>query len=59
MSTRSRVLATTPLLIVSDLQRSVDFYAEKLGFVEPAVLGDPPSLAMLNRDGFDLMLALE
>jgi catechol 2,3-dioxygenase-like lactoylglutathione lyase family enzyme len=44
---------------VSDLQRSVDFYAEKLGFVEPAIHGEPPCFAMMNRDGFDLMLALE
>jgi catechol 2,3-dioxygenase-like lactoylglutathione lyase family enzyme len=48
----------TPLLVVADLQRSIDFYCEKLGFVEPNVHGDPPCFAMMNRDGFELMLSL-
>jgi catechol 2,3-dioxygenase-like lactoylglutathione lyase family enzyme len=46
------------LLLVSDLQRSVDFYCQALGYVDPAVHGDPPCFAMMNRDGFDLMLSL-
>jgi catechol 2,3-dioxygenase-like lactoylglutathione lyase family enzyme len=52
------VLATVPLLMVSDLQRSLEFYEKKMGFVEPAVHGEPPCFAMLNRNGFDLMLSL-
>jgi catechol 2,3-dioxygenase-like lactoylglutathione lyase family enzyme len=57
MSTpRPRVLGCAPCLVVSNLQRSVAFYCDKLGFTEPAVWGDPPSFAMANRDGFDLML---
>lgn len=55
---RTRLRATTPLLVVANLQRSIDFYANKLGFVDPNVHGDPPCFAMLNRDGFDLMLSL-
>ena len=55
---RSRLRAVTPLFVVSDLQRALDFYEKKLGFVEPSVYGDPPCFAMLNRDGFDLMLSL-
>jgi len=55
---RPRVRAVTPDLIVSDLQRSIDFYCHKLGFIEPNVWGEPPCFAMLNRDGFDLMLSL-
>jgi catechol 2,3-dioxygenase-like lactoylglutathione lyase family enzyme len=46
------------LLVVSDLQRSIDFYVRKLGFVDPNAHGDPPCFAMMNRDGFDLMLSL-
>jgi catechol 2,3-dioxygenase-like lactoylglutathione lyase family enzyme len=57
MISRPRVLTVTPSLVVSDLQRSMDFYA-KLGFVEPDVWGDPPRFAMLQRDGFELMLTL-
>ena len=55
---RPKVLATTPLFVVADLQRSIDFYCQKLGFREPAVWGEPPCFAMLNRDLFDLMLSL-
>jgi len=58
MGNRTRLRATTPLLVVSDLPRSIEFYCEKLGFSEPNVHGDPPCFAMLQRDGFDLMLSL-
>lgn len=54
---RARVIATSPLLIVADLPRSLAFYA-KLGFDEPNVYGDPPCFAMLARDGFELMLSV-
>lgn len=54
---RPRVRSTTPSLIVSDLWQSIGFY-QKLGFVDPAVHGEPPCFAMLNRDAFDLMLTV-
>lgn len=53
----SKVLGTTPLLVVSNLQHSIDFYCTKLGFLEPAVWGDPRCFAMMHRDGFDMMLS--
>ena len=55
---RPRVRSVTPDLIVGDLQRSIDFYCGKLGFIEPNIHGEPPCFAMINRDGFDLMLSL-
>ena len=58
MNRRSRVRSVTPLLVVSDIHRSVDFYCQKLGFIEPNIHGEPPCFAMMNRDGFDLMLSL-
>lgn len=54
----AKVEATTPLFLVSDLQRSVDFYHFRLGYRDPCQWGEPPCFAMLNRDGFDLMLSL-
>ncbi len=54
---RPRVRAITPLLVVSDLARSVEFYSKPLGFRDPQTHGDPPCFAMLQRDGFDLMLS--
>lgn len=56
--TRPKVRSTTLLFVVADLQRSLAFYCDKLGFQEPAVWGDPPCFAMINRDLFDLMLSL-
>ncbi|MBV8516289.1 MAG: VOC family protein [Acidobacteria bacterium] len=55
--TRARVTGLTPLLVVSDLQRSLAFY-EQLGFGEPNAWGEPPCFAMMHRDGFELMLSL-
>jgi predicted enzyme related to lactoylglutathione lyase len=53
---RSRVLGTSPCLVVSNLERSMAFYCEKLGFTEPETWGEPASFGMANRDGFDIML---
>lgn len=54
---RSKVLTTTPSFVVSDLQKSLDFYT-KLGFGSPSVWGEPPCFAMLDRGGFELMLTV-
>ena len=53
---RPRVVGTSTCLVVSDLARSIAFYCDKLGFTEPTTWGDPPSFAMANREGFDIML---
>ncbi|HLQ38402.1 MAG TPA: VOC family protein [Planctomycetota bacterium] len=58
MTQRPRLLASTPLLVVADLQRSIAFYRDQLGFGAPSVWGEPPCFAMLHRDGFELMLSL-
>jgi catechol 2,3-dioxygenase-like lactoylglutathione lyase family enzyme len=58
MPARSAVLATTPLLVVSDLQRAIRFARDVLGFGEPSVWGEPPCFAMLQRGQFELMLSL-
>ena len=43
---------------MADLARSIAFYCDRLGFAEPVVWGEPPCFAVVNRDGFDLMLNL-
>lgn len=53
----SRVLTTTPLFVVADMQRSLDFYS-KLGFSERSLWGEPPCFAMVRRGGFEIMLSL-
>ncbi|MEK6372675.1 MAG: VOC family protein [Acidobacteriota bacterium] len=57
MTDRPKAIAITPLFIVSDLQRAIDFYG-KLGFQEPGVWGDPPCFAMVHRNDAELMLSL-
>jgi predicted enzyme related to lactoylglutathione lyase len=57
MTDRPKALSITPLFVVSNLQRSLDFYT-KLGFGEPGVWGEPPCFAMMNRDNLELMLSL-
>jgi catechol 2,3-dioxygenase-like lactoylglutathione lyase family enzyme len=55
---RRHVFASTPLLIVSDLERSAGFYERVLGYEEPAFFGEPPEFCMLHRDEHDIMLQL-
>jgi catechol 2,3-dioxygenase-like lactoylglutathione lyase family enzyme len=54
----SRVTRWSPVLLVADLQRSMDFYVKKLGFQDPKAWGEPPCFAMMDRNGFDLMLSV-
>lgn len=58
MTARPNVLSITPLFVVSNLQRSTDFYCQKLAFEEPGAWGEPPCFAMMHRGEFDLMLSL-
>src|SRR3569623_1402311 len=53
---RSKVLGISPVLVVYPLMRAVDFYWKKLGFDHPRLFGDPPTFAVLERDGFALCL---
>ena len=55
---RQPVRATSSCLVVSNLDQSIAFYCEKLGFAEPTLWGDPPCFVMMHRDGFDVMLSL-
>jgi predicted enzyme related to lactoylglutathione lyase len=57
MPSRPRLLTTSPLFVVSDLTRSLAFYA-RLGFGCERTWGEPPCFAMPRRDGFELMLSL-
>jgi len=54
---RPKLFATSPVFVVSNLLRSVDFY-ERLGFTDKSLFGNPPTFAMVTRNGFDVMLSL-
>ena len=51
----SRLSGIVPVLVVHPLMQSVDFY-RKLGFKYPQLLGDPPTIAFLERNDFILCL---
>ena len=54
----SKILTTTPLFVVADMQRSLDFYS-KLGFTEHSLWGEPTiCFAMVRRGGYEIMLSL-
>jgi catechol 2,3-dioxygenase-like lactoylglutathione lyase family enzyme len=55
---RRRVFASTPVLVVADLDRAIGFYTRVLGYRDPVAWGEPPCFAMLHRDEHDLMLSL-
>jgi catechol 2,3-dioxygenase-like lactoylglutathione lyase family enzyme len=47
----------SPVLLVADLQRSVDYFSDRLGF-ECHVFGDPPDFATASRDAAVILIAL-
>ena len=47
----------SPVLLVADLQRSVDYFSHRLGF-ECHVFGDPPNFATAARDAAVILIAL-
>ena len=47
----------SPVLLVADLQRSVDYFSDRLGF-ECQVFGDPPNFATATRDAAVILIAL-
>jgi catechol 2,3-dioxygenase-like lactoylglutathione lyase family enzyme len=47
----------SPVLLVADLERSVAYYRDRLGF-RCATYGDPPNFATADREGATLLLAL-
>ena len=47
----------SPVLLVANLDRSVDYFSERLGF-ECQVFGDPPNFATAARDAAVILIAL-
>ncbi len=47
----------SPVLLVADLDRAVDYFGERLGF-ECQVHGDPPNVGTAKRDAATILLVL-
>jgi predicted enzyme related to lactoylglutathione lyase len=52
-----RLTGVSPVLLVADIERSLDYFREKLGF-ETEAYGDPPDFAAVRRDDAAILLAL-
>jgi predicted enzyme related to lactoylglutathione lyase len=53
----TRLTGSSPVLLVSDIQRSVEFWRDRLGF-ECEVYGAPPNFASASRDDAVVLFAL-
>jgi predicted enzyme related to lactoylglutathione lyase len=52
-----KLTGVSPVLLVADLDRSVEFFRDRLGF-ECEVVGDPPNFGVVRRDAAVILLAL-
>ena len=55
--TAPRLTGVSPVLLVADLERSLAFYGDGLGF-DCQRFGEPPDFAVVKRDDAILLLAL-
>ncbi|WP_149195060.1 VOC family protein [Luteimonas suaedae] len=51
-----KIESVSPILSVTDLARSIDFYRHALGFDLAWSWGEPPDIAAVCRDGFEITL---
>jgi RNA polymerase sigma factor (sigma-70 family) len=51
------VVQATPILKVNDIEASLDFYTNRLGFEKLWAWGEPPTFAAVARDGMRIYLA--
>jgi ankyrin repeat protein len=54
----NRFELVVPILSVTDIRASLDYYVEKLGFEKKWEWGDPPDFACVARDQVELFLSL-
>lgn len=52
----TRFHAIAPYLLVDNVERSVAFYRDIMGFRVSVSVGKPPVFAILDRDGVEIML---
>ena len=54
---RGTIIASAPILLVADVQKSASYYRDQLGFTYDRFWGDPPCFCMPRRDGHIVMLS--
>jgi hypothetical protein len=53
----AKITASAPVLLVSDVEASANYFRDCVGFKYDRFYGDPPHFCITNRDGHFLMLA--
>lgn len=56
MNAAPQIRGSAPILLVADVVKAADYYAQKRGFVTARMWGEPPAFAIPGRDGFEVML---
>lgn len=54
MMTKAQIIGSAPVIAVPDVQQTVSYYIEKLGFKLIATVLEPPVYGMVQRDDFQL-----
>ena len=57
MRSSAKIIGSAPILLVSDVSRSIEHYRDKLGFNLDSSYGDPVCFAIMRRDSFHIMFA--
>jgi hypothetical protein len=52
-----KITAGAPVLLVSDVVASANYFRDAVGFQYDRFYGDPPNFCIVHRDGHRLMLA--
>jgi hypothetical protein len=52
-----KITASAPVLLVSDVVASANYFRDAVGFQYDGFYGDPPCFCIAHRDGHRLMLA--
>jgi uncharacterized glyoxalase superfamily protein PhnB len=55
--TVAKIQAQAPILFAGNLQQTIDYWVDKVGFRAFGVWGEPPDFAILVRDNAHLMLS--
>lgn len=56
VAARAHFQSIAPYFVVTDVDRSAEYYHEQLGFEVGDLFGEPPSFVIVSRDGVELFL---
>ena len=54
---RGNIIGSAPILLVADVEKSANYYRDRLGFTYERFWGEPPCFCMPRRDGHIIMLS--